>query len=98
MVATTTKNLCRMLKGIDMEEAIPALLAAHNAYIAAEETVAEHHSEWQPHQLRQQKMREQLPTQPPAAPAGALCCSICLEPYNVTAKVVPRMVHCGHNF
>jgi hypothetical protein len=34
----------------------------------------------------------------PAAAAELLACIVCLEPYSAVGGVVPRMLHCGHDF
>jgi hypothetical protein len=65
------KTLARLLKGSDAEGAVPALLAARDAHLAAERAVA------------------------PAEQPG---CSICLDPYSAVGGIVPRVLHCGHDF
>jgi ankyrin repeat protein len=84
LAAVKPKRLLKLLKGSEAEGAVPLLLAARDALLAAEEAA------------RTTAVPEPAPV---AAPAERPSCSICMEPYSAAGGVVPRMlVACGHDF
>jgi hypothetical protein len=78
--------LARLLKGNDAEEAVPLLLAARDAYRAAEHAVGKQATKKQAE--RQQAAAEQAAAEQCGASA-APGCPICLEPYSQASGMVP---------
>jgi ankyrin repeat protein len=83
------KTLARLLKGSDAEEAVPPLLAARDAYRAAEQAAGEQATKEQA--ARQQAAAEQAAAEQRGASA-APGCPICLEPYSQAGGVVPLAI------
>ena len=81
--------MARLLKGSDAEEAVPPLLAARDAYRAAEQAVGEQATKEQA--ARQQAAAEQAAAEQRGASA-APGCPICLEPYSQAGGVVPLAI------
>ena len=75
-----------MLRGTGAEDAVPLLLAARDAYLAAEQAVGEQATKEQA--ARQQAAAEQAAAEQCGASA-APGCPICLEPYSQASGMVP---------
>jgi hypothetical protein len=103
LAAVAAKALGRLLKGTAAEDAVPALLAARDADLAAEEEMAQRAAVEEAAaaaaaaEAAAVRAAAAAP-QPAVVAAEAPSCSICLEPYSATAGVVPRMLRCGHDF
>jgi hypothetical protein len=103
LVGCTAKTLRKLLKGSGAEEAVPLLLAARDAHLAAEhaqtraEVDAAATKSAAATRLHAAAAMKAMEAAMEAAAKAAPSCGVCFEPYR--ERIVPRiLVACGHTF